>query len=58
MYMGGFTARVHGCSRRVRTRHTAVHDPNMAMYTAVYARERTGYTVVHRVHGRVYVYGP
>jgi len=40
---GLFTARVHGCSRRVRTRYTAVHDPNTAMYMVVY-----------RAHGRLY----
>jgi len=38
-----FTARVHGCSRRVRTRYTAVHYPNTAMCTAAY-----------RAHGRLY----
>ena len=37
------TARVHGCSRRVRTRYTAVHYPNTAMCTAAY-----------RAHGRLY----
>ena len=43
LYPGVFTARVHGCSRRVRTRYTAVHDPNTAMYMAVY-----------RAHGHLY----
>ena len=52
MYTGVCTARVHGCSRRVRTRYTAVHYPNTAAY---------------RAHGRLYglctrpstaVYGP
>ena len=56
MYTGVFTARVHGCSRRVRTRYTAVHYPNTATCTAAY-----------RAHGRLYrlctrpstaVYGP
>jgi len=40
---GLFTARLHSCSRRLRTRYTAVHDPNTAMYTAVY-----------RAHGCLY----
>jgi len=37
LYPGVFTARVHGCSQRVRTRYMAVHDPNtatMAVYSA------------------------
>jgi len=67
------TALVHGCSRRVRTRYTAVHDPNTAMYTAVYRAHGRLYGLCTRpwtyrvhgraramypVHGRVYVYGP